>query len=104
MYAFFQYGWNALDYACYKNHQEIVILLTESPNWVKNGKTLFYNESCLHIACRYKRFGIAITLLNKGGDALVNEKTFVSHKIDCNLNVYIMLCMHHFARVNVIFH
>uniref|UniRef100_A0A1X7TX61 Death domain-containing protein n=2 Tax=Amphimedon queenslandica TaxID=400682 RepID=A0A1X7TX61_AMPQE len=69
------YGWNALDYACHHGHEDVVYLLISDPNWVKNGKTFFFNESSLHIACRSKRVRIAIALLKNGAETIINDKT-----------------------------
>lgn len=78
IHCLFQYGWNALDYTCYNDHEDVVCLLINDPNWVKNGKTFFFNESSLHIACRTNRVRIAIELLKNGAGTLINDKTFVS--------------------------
>uniref|UniRef100_A0A1X7U2W5 Uncharacterized protein n=1 Tax=Amphimedon queenslandica TaxID=400682 RepID=A0A1X7U2W5_AMPQE len=69
------FGWNALDYAAYKGHNEVAEILTRDGNWVSNGRTSYYNESSLHIATRCLNVEIAEVLLKRGGTALIDATT-----------------------------
>ena len=76
-----QFGWSALDYACYIGRVDIADILTDDPNWVNNGRTFHYNETSLHIACRFQKTEVVKLLLNKGASVHINAKTSVSNMI-----------------------
>jgi hypothetical protein len=69
------FGWCPLDYACLKGYLDIVDVLTDHPNWTGSAGRTIYNETSLHIACRYEHVAVVRLLLQKGAKVYVNARS-----------------------------